>query len=272
MKIWPFMIAASRYRDYQFVVCPDFVQSRGGGLALKNNIEMDDADPTRVRTVVFDDPKLGSIACAYSVGPIGDEGSAQTDSLGRVLLCASGVLMREIPDDKASPKIVEAVWSYKQKLGGKLEEFLTAKNAWTPAFATAVELPLKTAIAPGSHEPAGSSKRVELFAAGAIVLLFAVSAASALQVWRLSQRVDALEASAAAAKAAVTPVTAKEAPAPPAKKDNSGTMKRDLMAAPLPEAGQAPVAQPGTELQSHANGKREGRANDRPADAENSGR
>jgi len=91
MKIWPFMIAASRYRDYQFVVCPDFVQSRGGGLALKNNIEMDDADPTRVRTVVFDDPKLGSIACAYSVGPIGDEGSAQTDSLGRVLRCASGV-------------------------------------------------------------------------------------------------------------------------------------------------------------------------------------
>src|SRR4051812_48936223 len=105
MKLWPFLIAASKSHDYQFVMCPDFLEAASSLFGIKTRMEIDDSDPTLVRTLIFPDPKLGDIAFAYRTGPIESGGEFERDSAGRVLLYAAGVVARGIPGDSSQPAI-----------------------------------------------------------------------------------------------------------------------------------------------------------------------
>jgi hypothetical protein len=141
MKLWPFLIAASKSHDYQFVICPDFLEAAGSLFSIKSRLEIDDKDPIRVRTMIFSDPKLGDIAFAYRTGPIKTGGEFERDPAGRVLLYAAGVVARGTPDDSSQAAIFEALNFFEDQLRQSLTEFLASGQNWIPRPAEGGEFP-----------------------------------------------------------------------------------------------------------------------------------
>ena len=203
MKLWPFLIAASESLDYQFVTCPDFLEASSSLFGVKSRLEIDDRDPTRVRTMIFRDPKLGDIAFAYRTGPIEVNGEFERDFVGRVLLYAAGVVARGTPDDSSQPAIFEAMRFFEDQLRRSLTEFLASSQKWIPRPAEGAEFPQGLLNYP--PEPSYPTKRVPdkflICLGAAVALLFASLVWVEKQVTTLSAQHATLSALHAALSA-----------------------------------------------------------------------
>jgi hypothetical protein len=196
MKLWPFSIAASKSLDYQFVTCPNFLEASSSLFTIKSRMEIDDRDPTRVRTMIFPDPKLGDIAFAYRTGPVEVDGEFERDSVGRVLLYAAGVVARGTPDDSSQPAIFEALRFFEDQLQRSLTEFLASRQKWIPRPAEGGEFPQGLLNYP--PEPTYPTKRLPdkflMCLGAAVALLFGLLVWVEKQVTTLSAQHAALSA------------------------------------------------------------------------------
>jgi hypothetical protein len=137
MKAWPFMFAASRTSDYQFVALPDIFDTVSCG-SLRDSLAMDEADPKRMRTATLTVSDGRALSCVYRSGPIrlGDE--IQVDSAGRKLLFASGLVLEGSPKTLDEPSSV--IDANAQWFDGKLISFLNSSKNWTPVATKSFEL------------------------------------------------------------------------------------------------------------------------------------
>ena len=69
MSAWLFMFAASRTSDYQFVMQPEVFDTESCDV-LRSQLQLDDSDPARLRTVTVPTKQAGDVLCAYRSGPV----------------------------------------------------------------------------------------------------------------------------------------------------------------------------------------------------------
>jgi hypothetical protein len=141
MNVWPFMFAASKTADYQFVALPEFLD-RGSCDALRKRLEIDDADPKRTRTATTVADQLGNVSCVYRAGPIVIDNEIRTDSAGRKLLFAFGVIVKEIPAGPLLDKLLDLIDASQPAFEKRLRSFLNANGQWTPLVTKAVKFPV----------------------------------------------------------------------------------------------------------------------------------
>jgi hypothetical protein len=148
MKAWPFVFAASRTRDYQFVALPEIFDVKSGSL-LRDSLEMDEGDPRRIRTASLSSPKGGTLSCVYRSGPIRMENEIHTDSAGRKLLFASGLVVEG--QLESLDELSHAIEANSKWFERTLVAFLNSTENWVPTVARSAELQIdRPAQIPGS--------------------------------------------------------------------------------------------------------------------------
>ena len=154
MKIWPFMFAASATLDYRFVVRPDFLDAEQDTL-FRERLEIDGSDKD-IRTISFSDSKNKTIYCWYQARPILVGDQAQTDSVGRKLFCASGIIAVESPSDDSVRQLVDMTKKVQPLLDKNLIAFLAADRSWKPTIIfpsdLAADLPAVPVASPPEHK------------------------------------------------------------------------------------------------------------------------
>lgn len=82
MRVWPFLIAASRHIDYCFVLCPDFlVASKRLEIFRKREFRVNSVDPpgSDFRRITWEDPELGPLTFVFTVRRILVDGQSLND-------------------------------------------------------------------------------------------------------------------------------------------------------------------------------------------------
>jgi hypothetical protein len=148
MKAWPFVFAASRTRDYQFVALPEIFDVKSCS-ALRDSLEMDEGDPKRIRTASLSSPKGGTLSCVYRSGPIRVGNEIHTDSAGRKLLFASGLVVEG--QLESLDELSHAIEANSKWFERALIAFLNSSENWTPTVTKSVKLQIdRPAQIPGS--------------------------------------------------------------------------------------------------------------------------
>jgi hypothetical protein len=139
MKVWPFMFAASRTLDYQFVALPETFDAQSHG-SLRDRLEMDEADPKRIRTTSLPSPQGNALSCIYRSGPITVGNEVHVDSAGRKLLFAFGLVVEALPEtlDQMSDVLDVTEHSFERRL----ISFLNSSENWTPIVTKSFDLPI----------------------------------------------------------------------------------------------------------------------------------
>jgi hypothetical protein len=154
MKIWPFMFAASATLDYRFVVRPDFLDAEQDTL-FRERLEIDGSEQD-IRTISFSDSKNKTIYCWYQARPILLGEQAQTDSVGRKLFCASGLIADESPSDESVRQLMDMTKKVQPYLEKNLIAFLAADRSWKPTIVPgsdiAADLPAVPVAGPSGHK------------------------------------------------------------------------------------------------------------------------
>jgi hypothetical protein len=159
MKAWPFMFAASRTLDYQFVALPEIIDLQSSG-SLRDRLVMDEDDPGRLRTASLSSSRAQALSCVYRSGPILVGDQAQVDSAGRKLLFASGLVVEDLPETLDEPaQVIDANSQWFEK---RLSAFLNSNENWKPIVTKSVRLQI--------DPPAPSSGSVRMHASPVAIL------------------------------------------------------------------------------------------------------
>ena len=129
MKSWPFIFAASRTSDYQFVVCPDVFDAQISS-TFPGSLELDDLSPERTRTAHISTKQTGDLLCVYRSGPIVIGGQEYLDAAGRKLIAAYGFATKD--STKSVDAIAGSIASNKSRFESYLLDFLNHTERWTP--------------------------------------------------------------------------------------------------------------------------------------------
>jgi len=139
MNVWPFMFAASKTSDYQFVVLPEIFDAASCA-ALRERLEIDDLDPQKTRTATVT-AKAGSMSCVYRSGPIVVDNNTHTDTAGRKLLFAFGVVTRELPTGSSFARLSDLIDANRPGFEKGLVSFLSSSDKeWKPRVTKAIKL------------------------------------------------------------------------------------------------------------------------------------
>jgi hypothetical protein len=139
MNVWPFMFAASKASDYQFVVLPDIFDASNCD-ALRDRLEIDDTDPRKTRTASLSIKEAGNVSCVYRAGPIVVDNEIRTDSAGRKLLFAFGVVTKEISAASSLEKLSDLIDASQPLFERGLLSFLNSDKGWIPLVARTIKL------------------------------------------------------------------------------------------------------------------------------------
>jgi hypothetical protein len=142
MNVWPFMFAASKTSDYQFVVLPNIFDADTCD-ALRKRLEIDDTDPrkTKTATVPVKQAKT-SVWCIYRSGPIVIDNAIQNDSAGRKLLFAYGLVAKETPAGSSLQALSNLIDVSQPSFQEALVSFLHTDREWVPVVKKAIEIPI----------------------------------------------------------------------------------------------------------------------------------
>jgi hypothetical protein len=173
MKVWPFMFAASRTLDYQFVALPEIFDVNSCG-SLRDHLKMDEIDPRRIRTASLSAGQSGTLGCVYRSGPILLDDAVHVDPAGRKLLFAFGLVVEALPAtlDKLS-NVIDATEPLFER---GLASFLNSNTKWTPIVTKSFELPIE----PPAKRPDGLRKITGPVVGLSLVLLVALGCCALL--------------------------------------------------------------------------------------------
>jgi hypothetical protein len=133
------MFAASKTSDYQFVVLPEILDATSCA-ALRERLEIDDSDPERTRTATVTAKGAGNVSCVYRSGPIVVDRTVRTDSAGRKLLFAFGVLAKELPPGSSLARLSGLIDANRPFFEKQLVSFLSSDTEWKPDVMKAIKL------------------------------------------------------------------------------------------------------------------------------------
>jgi hypothetical protein len=139
MNVWPFMFAASKTSDYQFVVLPEILDATSCA-ALRERLEIDDSDPEKTRTATVTVKQAGNVSCVYRSGPIVVDNTVRTDSAGRKLLFAFGVVAKELPPGSSLARLSSLIDASRPSFEKGLVSFLSSEKEWKPVVTKAIKL------------------------------------------------------------------------------------------------------------------------------------
>jgi hypothetical protein len=139
MKVWPFMFAASRTMDYQFVALPEIFDLNSCG-ALRDRLELSEADPVAIKTASLSTRQNRTLSCIYRSGPILMDDVLHTDSAGRKLLFAFGLVVEVLPE--TIDQLTSVIDATQPLFERGLVSFLNSNATWTPIVTRAFELPI----------------------------------------------------------------------------------------------------------------------------------
>ncbi|HXI05660.1 MAG: hypothetical protein ACRC1G_04220 [Bradyrhizobium sp.] len=138
MSAWLFMFAASRTSDYQFVMQPEVFDTESCDV-LRSQLQLDDSDPARLRTVTVPTKQAGDVLCAYRSGPVDVNTADRVDSAGRKLLFAYGAVI-DRPTPEVLERIPQALNAARPAFERELASFLNCNTTWSPRIEKAREI------------------------------------------------------------------------------------------------------------------------------------
>jgi hypothetical protein len=144
------MFAASRTLDYQFVALPEIFDLNSCG-ALRDLLEVTEVNPIATKTASLSTRQTGSLSCIYRSGPILVDGVTHTDSAGRKLLFAFGLVVEVLPE--TLDQLTSVIDATQPLFERGLVSFLNSNATWTPIVTRAFELPIdQPADVPGGFQ------------------------------------------------------------------------------------------------------------------------
>jgi hypothetical protein len=98
-KYWPFLIAASKRRDYSFALCPDFLEGSGRSiLGRATGAELEDGSEGQLQFAQIKDAKHGPLSIFFKKSWIRSEKSVELDYSSRPLVRTDGIVLKGLID------------------------------------------------------------------------------------------------------------------------------------------------------------------------------
>jgi hypothetical protein len=167
--MWPFLIAANKQIDYNFVVCPEWIASKKRWKIFENpKFDWRDADNDAIRVCMIDGKTNQKTVFVFKVRTfrLGDQ--SVLDLAGRPILMAYGYMAPASPttpdDAKHYSLLGDRIDSLPDELGDVLFQFKEAGREWTPRYPPEEEVP----IANGARRGGSLAKRLMIAGVGAM--------------------------------------------------------------------------------------------------------
>jgi hypothetical protein len=169
MKMWPFLIAANKQIDYNFVVCPEWIASKKRWKIFENpKFDWRDADNDALRVCMIDGKTNEKTVFVFKVRTfrLGDQ--SVVDLAGRPILMAYGFMAPAsptTPDDATHySRLGNRIDSLPEELGDVILIFKDAGREWTPRYLSEEEVPITN----GARRDSALAKRTMIAGVGAM--------------------------------------------------------------------------------------------------------